>query len=639
MPAQDHARRSVQVTVRNRARWLSQNERILAPSRSVGRFPGWDKREKGEDMPKKRTRETIFTIGVVVGATLAAAAARAEDGVPQSGRMILAQQQLTPEEEQRRRQQQRQQRREQGGDQQQQQLQRPQHNQGGQNERQRSQGQDNRQIQQGQQPGQDDRQRRRERVQDNQNQQQEQLRQKRDDDRRKAEQERLKRDAEERQRREQADRAREKAKADQERAQQERQRQIEQDRAKKDAERNQLQQKRDQATDRNKRDNDQDRLKKDADRGERLRRDQATQPGQPDGDRKQAGPDDRRERARERVEKRREAVKNRFEEKTISSQEREERRKARREFTKENLKDIAKERKERRDANGRVIIEEPDRRRIVRFNNKVIIQHDETERLRGGYRDVRQERGPNGRTQTIIVRGGGVKIINITDNDGRLVRRVKVLPDGRQFVLINNEYRSGRRHRNYDDDRGGFGFYVDLPDFEIGIPEREYYVELDEADENEIEDVLTAEPLGDLESDYTLDEIRYSPDIRKHLRKLNVNNVNFEFGSWEIRADQIDKLAVVARVIKRIVEDNPEEVFLIAGHTDAVGSDEDNLSLSDRRAEAVARVLTDEFGVPPENLVTQGYGETELLVATSGPEVRNRRVDFMRITSALAQKE
>lgn len=580
-------------------------------------------------MPKKRTRETIFTIGVVVGATLAATAARAEDGIPQSGRMILAQQQLTPEEEQRRRQ--RQQRREQGGDQQQKQ-QRPQQNQGGQNERQRSQGQDNRQLQQGQQPRQDDGQRR-ERVQDNQNQQQEQLRQKRDDDRRKAEQERLKRDAEERQRREQADKAREKAKTDQERAaQQERQKQIEQDRAKKDAERNQLQQKRDQADDRNKRNDDQDRLKKDADRGERFRRDQG---GQPDGGKKEAGPTDRRER----VLKRREAIKDKFQEKAVSQEEREERRKVRREFTKENLKDIAKGRKERREADGRVVIEEPDRRSIVRFNNKVIIRHDETERLRGAYRDVRQERGPNGRVQTTIVRGGGVKIINITDNDGHLVRRVKVLPDGRQFVLVNNEYRSGRRHRNRDDDRGGFGFYVDLPDFQIGIPERDYYVELDEADENEIEDVLTAEPLEDLESDYTLDEIRYSPDIRKRLRKLSLNNVNFEFGSWEIRSDQIDKLAGVARVIKRIVEDNPDEVFLIAGHTDAVGSDEDNLSLSDRRAEAVARVLTDEFGVPPENLVTQGYGETELLVASGGPEVRNRRVDFMRITSALAQKE
>ncbi len=80
-------------------------------------------------------------------------------------------------------------------------------------------------------------------------------------------------------------------------------------------------------------------------------------------------------------------------------------------------------------------------------------------------------------------------------------------------------------------------------------------------------------------------------------------------------------------------------MFLIAGYTDAVGSDEDNLSLSDRRAEAVARVLADEFGVPPENLVTQGYGELELLIDTQGPEERNRRVELMRITNYLAQKD
>jgi outer membrane protein OmpA-like peptidoglycan-associated protein len=66
---------------------------------------------------------------------------------------------------------------------------------------------------------------------------------------------------------------------------------------------------------------------------------------------------------------------------------------------------------------------------------------------------------------------------------------------------------------------------------------------------------------------------------------------------------------------------------------------ENNLSLSDRRAETVARVLTDEFGVPPENLVTQGYGESNLLIETEGPEIRNRRVEFMRITPYLAQNE
>jgi outer membrane protein OmpA-like peptidoglycan-associated protein len=593
-------------------------------------------------MPKTRARETIFAFGVVMGATLAGAAS-ADDAMPASGRMVVAQNapDQNPDEDRRKRRQQQQQENQQqrhdqgggGGD----------HRKHGQDDGQRQQrgggDQDERQHRQGQgQPGPDDRQRQRAQDQDQgQGQGREQFRQKHDDDRQK-------RDAEERFRRDQADKAREKAQAEQERAKQARDKaQAEQERARQARDKAQAeqerakqieQQKADQdKRERGKRDADQDRFKKDADQGHNKDADRFRQGGKPLGgpDNKQAGPDDRDRR--DRFDKRREAIKDRFEEKTFTREEREQHRKAREEFTHEKLKDITSQRKEHKDASGRLVIEEPDKRRIVRFNNRVIIQHDETERLRGAYKDVRRERGPNGHDRTIIVRPGGVKIINVVDDDGHLLRRVKVLPDGREFVLINNEYRGHHRHR--DDDRGGFGFYVDLPDFRP--PERDYYIYANDADENEIEDVLTAPPLDDLRADYTLDEIRYSPDIRRRLRKLDLNTLTFEFGSWEVRPDQIDRLKVVARVIKRIVEDNPDEVFLIAGHTDAVGSDEDNLSLSDRRAESVARVLTDEFGVPPENLVTQGYGESELLVPSSGPEERNRRVEFMRVTGAMAQ--
>jgi hypothetical protein len=70
---------------------------------------------------------------------------------------------------------------------------------------------------------------------------------------------------------------------------------------------------------------------------------------------------------------------------------------------------------------------------------------------------------------------------------------------------------------------------------------------------------------------------------------------------------------------------NPSEVFLVEGHTDAVGSEIDNLSLSDRRAESVALVLTQQFAVPAENLTTQGYGEQNLKVPTQSPPRRLNR--------------
>ena len=76
-------------------------------------------------------------------------------------------------------------------------------------------------------------------------------------------------------------------------------------------------------------------------------------------------------------------------------------------------------------------------------------------------------------------------------------------------------------------------------------------------------------------------------------------------------------------------------MFLIEGHTDAVGNDVDNLSLSDRRAEAAAELLTQQFNVPAENLTSQGYGSQYLKEQTDGPSLINRRVTIRRITPLL----
>jgi outer membrane protein OmpA-like peptidoglycan-associated protein len=148
-------------------------------------------------------------------------------------------------------------------------------------------------------------------------------------------------------------------------------------------------------------------------------------------------------------------------------------------------------------------------------------------------------------------------------------------------------------------------------------------------------DTLLAPPVDIVERPYTLDEIRYSAPLRDRMPRIDLDTVTFESGSWELSPDQIERLAVIAEGINRIVQQNPREVFLIEGHTDAVGTDVDNLSLSDRRAESVALVLTQEFGVPAENLSTQGYGEQYLKIPTEAPERANRRVVARRITPLL----
>jgi outer membrane protein OmpA-like peptidoglycan-associated protein len=282
----------------------------------------------------------------------------------------------------------------------------------------------------------------------------------------------------------------------------------------------------------------------------------------------------------------------------------------------------------------RKIIEEPDKRRIIRQDGRITIRHDETERFRRSARETRSERRPDGTNVTIAIRPGGIQIFTELDDDGRPLRRYRRGADGREFVLFDNR----PFYRRVGPRRGAFiDAFVDLPPPVIRIPRERYIVEYEQASDDDIYETLTAPPVDAVDHPYSLEEIRQSQYLRDRMRRLDLDTINFDFGSWEVDEDDYPRLERVARIMSRILERNPEEMFLIEGHTDAVGSEEDNLTLSDRRAEAVAEVLTETFNVPPENLTTQGYGEQFLKVPTDGPEAANRRVAIRRITPLLAR--
>jgi OmpA-OmpF porin, OOP family len=291
--------------------------------------------------------------------------------------------------------------------------------------------------------------------------------------------------------------------------------------------------------------------------------------------------------------------------------------------------DVRRARRETRDGD-RTIIREPDRV-IVREGGRTIIRHSEVDRFRHNARDVRVERR-GAEVVTVVVRPDGSQIVTVNDQDGRLIRRVRRYPDRREVVIIDNRPRGPAARFA----AGAQGYYVDLAPPVVRIPPRRYILEAQEASEDEIYDVLMAEPVEALDGYYTLDQVRYSPQVRARMPSVDLDTVTFDTGSWEVAPNQVAQLEVIAKGILRALERNPSEVFLIEGHTDAVGNEIDNLSLSDRRAEAVALVLTEQFGVPPENLVTQGYGEQYLKVQTEAAERRNRRVTARRITPLLA---
>ncbi|MHA1165781.1 MAG: OmpA family protein, partial [Alphaproteobacteria bacterium] len=118
-------------------------------------------------------------------------------------------------------------------------------------------------------------------------------------------------------------------------------------------------------------------------------------------------------------------------------------------------------------------------------------------------------------------------------------------------------------------------------------------------------------------------------------RRVDLTNITFATNSAYIEERQIEAPAELASIMNDMIARNPAEMFMIAGHTDLVGSEIYNLALSDRRAEAIAIALTNYFGVPPENLVTQGYGEQFPVIPTTEAERQNRRVSVRRITPLL----
>lgn len=298
---------------------------------------------------------------------------------------------------------------------------------------------------------------------------------------------------------------------------------------------------------------------------------------------------------------------------------------------------------------GTTIIREPDRT-IIREGDRTIIRHNEVDRFRYGAQDVRVERRGN-ENVTMVVRPGGDRIVTVTDENGYLLRRSRVLPDGRELVIIDNRPRHwgpGGPPPGPGPRGPGFGvgaavgvglgaaiglgaMIVDLPPPVVRIPRDRYIVETERASPALLYETLTAPPVDTIERPYTLDEIRYSAPLRDRMPRIDLDTVTFESGSWELGPDQVQLLAGIAEGLNRAIQRNPQEVFLIEGHTDAVGTDVDNLSLSDRRAESVALVLTQQFGVPAENLTTQGYGEQYLKVPSDGPLRENRRVAVRRI--------
>jgi outer membrane protein OmpA-like peptidoglycan-associated protein len=286
-----------------------------------------------------------------------------------------------------------------------------------------------------------------------------------------------------------------------------------------------------------------------------------------------------------------------------------------------------------RDQNRGDVVEERGGRIVIDLGGGNIyvepVVPDEGDRLLYGADNVEVQQLPRGRTRTIVHRPDGVDIVTIRDRNGGIVKRSRFLPDGREIVLIDNRY----------PDEADFqrppSILHDVPPPRVRIPRDRYIVDLGRASDDDIRYALQAPLVQPPPRPYTLDEVLRNQEVRAYSPRIDLDSITFEFGSATISNDQMSSLYELGRAMEQVIADNPDEVYLIEGHTDAVGSDYDNLILSDQRAEAVATALSQNFDIPPENLVTEGYGEQFLKIDTQGPERRNRRATVRRLTELL----
>ncbi len=102
------------------------------------------------------------------------------------------------------------------------------------------------------------------------------------------------------------------------------------------------------------------------------------------------------------------------------------------------------------------------------------------------------------------------------------------------------------------------------------------------------------------------------------------SGILFDFDSAQLRSVARDNLAELARSL----QEYPNTDAMIVGHTDAVGSDDYNLGLSQRRAEAAAQYLISQ-GISRSRLTTLGKGEREPVASNDSDYGRqqNRRVE------------
>jgi outer membrane protein OmpA-like peptidoglycan-associated protein len=112
--------------------------------------------------------------------------------------------------------------------------------------------------------------------------------------------------------------------------------------------------------------------------------------------------------------------------------------------------------------------------------------------------------------------------------------------------------------------------------------------------------------------------------------------IQFDYNSAEITKTSMPSVQALGKALSDA--NLKGSTFVLAGHTDAIGSDGYNQDLSERRADTIKRYLAEKYGINGTDLVTVGYGESKPKDAKAPTAPVNRRVQVVNMDTKTASK-
>jgi outer membrane protein OmpA-like peptidoglycan-associated protein len=119
--------------------------------------------------------------------------------------------------------------------------------------------------------------------------------------------------------------------------------------------------------------------------------------------------------------------------------------------------------------------------------------------------------------------------------------------------------------------------------------------------------------------------------------KPNIDlEITFDYNSANISQKSMPSVQALGHALAS--PDLKGSTFIVAGHTDAAGTEAYNQDLSERRADSIKRYLVDKYSIAGADLVTVGYGKSKLKDPNQPLAEANRRVQVVNMENKTASK-